>query len=69
MMHLTSLKNSIVQKALRLRIDKTFRYTEGLCLVFKDHLLEELAQSHPIEVLFTLDPYQNPHAKETFFVT
>ena len=68
-MHLTSLKNSIVQKALRLRIDKTFRYTEGLCLVFKDHLLEELAQSHPIEVLFTLDPYQNPHAKETFFVT
>jgi TrmH family RNA methyltransferase len=69
MMHLSSLKNPIVQKALRLRVDKTFRHSEGLCLVFKDHLIEEIAQSHPIEVLFTLDPYQNPHAKETFFVT
>lgn len=68
-MHLTSLKNPVVQKALRLRIDKTFRYTEGLCLIFKDHLIKEIAQSHPIEVLFTLDPYQNPQAKETFFVT
>jgi TrmH family RNA methyltransferase len=69
MMHLKSLKNPIIQKALRIRTDKSFRQSEGLCLVFGDHLLQELSQTHPIEVLFSTDPYQNLPAKETFFIS
>ncbi|MFZ4773414.1 MAG: TrmH family RNA methyltransferase [Chlamydiia bacterium] len=68
MIHLTSLKNPIVQRAQRIRTDKAFRHAEGLCLVLGDHLVKEISQTTPIDTLFTLVPYQNPPAKETFFV-
>ncbi len=68
-MHLTSLKNPIVQRAYNLRQSKIFRHAEGVCLVFGDHLIKEISHSLQIDCLFTTDPYQNLPAKETFFVT
>jgi TrmH family RNA methyltransferase len=68
MIHLTSVKNSIVQKALKLRKESSFRQKLGLCVVFKDHLIQEISRHVPIETLFTLDPYQKIPAKETFLI-
>lgn len=68
MIHLTSVKNPIVQKALKLKKQSSFRQQTGLCVVFKDHLIEEISRHVPIDTLFTLDPYQKIPAKETFLI-
>ncbi len=69
MIHLTSLKNPIVQRAVRIRTDKAFRLSEQLALVVGDHLVKELLNTPLVKTVFTLAPYQNLAAKETFFVS